>query len=321
MAKETLNNVRLGIFVITGLVLLVAGLYFIGNNKNLFGDRFVLYATFDNVSGLQKGNNVRFSGIDVGTVDNITIVNDTSLRVRMVINQDLLHHIRKNSYAAIGTDGLMGNKLINISPGTPDAKEVAEGDEIPVTPTLDTEAMFRTLEGTNRNILMISASLREITGNIERSRGTLYTVLMDTVLAVSLRRTLANLEGMSNHLDDFSGDLGGMMQGVRSGEGVLGQLVNDSSDFSRELGGALDDIRTSGKNLSEATERLNRILGEVENGKGSIQTILKDLATSEHLRRSIANIDSSTANFNENMKALQDNFLFRRYFRKKSSAH
>lgn len=319
MAKETLHNVRLGIFVITGLTLLVAGLYFIGNNKNLFGDRFELYATFDNVSGLQKGNNVRFAGIDVGTVDDIAIINDTSLRVKMVINQDLLHHIRKNSIAAIGTDGLMGNKLVNISPGSPDAPIISEGDEIPVMPTVDTESMLRTLEGTNRNVLLISSSLREITGNIERSRGTLYTVLMDTSLALRLRQTLLNLESMSTNLDQFSGDLGGLVEGVRSGEGVLGQLVTDSSSFSRDLEGALADIRNSGRNLTDATQRLNRILGEVEQGNGTFQTLLKDPATADHLKRSIANIDSSTANFNENMRALQHNFLFRKYFKKKAS--
>ena len=321
MAKETFNNIRLGVFVITGLILLVAGLYFIGNNKNLFGDRFELYATFDNVSGLQKGNNVRFSGIDVGTVDEITILNDTSLRVKMVINQDLLHHIRKNSYAAIGTDGLMGNKLININPGTPESPVVSEGDEIPVIPTVDTESMLRTLEGTNQNVLLISNSLRDIISNIQRSRGTLYTVLMDTSLATGLRRTLTNLEGMSDHLEGFSGDLGLLVDDVRSGEGVLSQLVTDSSAFQQQLSGTLTDIRTSGRNLSEATDRLNRILGEVEGGNGTIQTLLKDPATADHLRRSIANIDSSTASFNENMKALQQNFLFRKYFRKKASGN
>jgi len=126
---------------------------------------------------------------------------------------------------------------------------------------------------------------------------------------------------MSDHLEGFSGDLGLLVDDVRSGEGVLGQLVTDSSAFQQQLSGTLTDIRTSGRNLSEATDRLNRILGEVEGGNGTIQTLLKDPATADHLRRSIANIDSSTASFNENMKALQQNFLFRKYFRKKASGN
>ena len=116
MNKETNQNIRLGIFVIAGLLLLITGLYFIGSNRNIFGKTFTLYAKFHNVSGLQTGNNVRYSGIDVGTVEKIEIINDTTIRIQMLLKADLKKIIRKNALATLGTDGLMGDKLINIDP-------------------------------------------------------------------------------------------------------------------------------------------------------------------------------------------------------------
>ena len=104
------RNIRLGIFVIAGLLLLITGLYFIGNNRNMFGKTIKIYATFSQVNGLQPGNNVRFAGIDVGTVDEISILNDTTVMVRMTVDAELKNVIRKNSIATVGTDGLMGTR-------------------------------------------------------------------------------------------------------------------------------------------------------------------------------------------------------------------
>jgi phospholipid/cholesterol/gamma-HCH transport system substrate-binding protein len=118
MNNEMSQNIRLGLFVLVGMVLLIVGLYFIGSNRNMFSKTFTLYATFKDVNGLREGNNVRYAGIDIGTIDAIDIVNDTTIRVTMLLKQDLQKVIRKNSLTNIGTDGLMGDKLMNIEPGT-----------------------------------------------------------------------------------------------------------------------------------------------------------------------------------------------------------
>src|ERR1039457_3677637 len=107
MNKEIIRNIRLGVFVVAGVLMLIVALYFIGNNKNIFGKSFKLYVVFPNVRGLQPGNNVRYDGINVGTVAKIEIVNDTCIKVEMNIETDLKKVIRKNSIATIGTDGLM----------------------------------------------------------------------------------------------------------------------------------------------------------------------------------------------------------------------
>ena len=317
MDKETSHRIRLGIFIISGLILLIVGLYLIGSNRNIFGRNITLYTTFYNISGLQVGNNVRFSGIDVGTVKKLEIVNDTTVKVTMQMDENLTRFIRINSVASIGTDGLMGNKLINIDPGTQDAQQIADGTTIPSSKGVDTEQMLRTLNQTNQNVSMISDDLRILTGNINKSRGTLYTVLMDTTLAYSLKHTLTNIEVISNNLGNFTSELSAVVKGVQDGQGTLGGLLNDSSSISKSFKNSLVQIEESSKNLNSITLELKTAMDKINSGQGPAGVLANDQVAAEHLKRTHANLDSSSANFNENMKALQGNFLFRKYFRKK----
>src|SRR5580765_1929769 len=152
MHKKTINNVRLGIFVLIGTAFLIAGLYMIGNNRNMFDHTFTVKATFFKVNGLMKGNNVRFSGIDVGTVKSILIDSDTSVEVTMIIENDARKFIRKNAKAAIGTDGLMGNKLVEIDNTDHPAESVEDGDVIATVRPIETDQMMRTLDRTNNDL-------------------------------------------------------------------------------------------------------------------------------------------------------------------------
>lgn len=317
MDKETSHRIRLGIFIISGLILLIVGLYLIGSNRNIFGRNITLYTTFYNISGLQVGNNVRFSGIDVGTVKKLEIVNDTTVKVTMQMDETLTRFIRINSVASIGTDGLMGNKLINIDPGTQDAQQINDGTTIPSSKGVDTEQMLRTLNQTNQNVSMISEDLRILTGNINKSRGTLYTVLMDTTLAYSLKHTLTNIEVISSNLGNFTSELSAVVKGVQDGQGTLGGLLNDSSSISKSFKNSLVQIEESSKNLNSITLELKTAMDKINSGQGPAGVLANDQVAAEHLKRTLANLDSSSANFNENMKALQGNFLFRKYFRKK----
>src|SRR5262245_31239776 len=116
--KTTINYVKLGVFVTAGVLILVVSLYFIGSKRNLFGNTFSLYVNFKDVNGLRKGNNVRYAGIDVGTIGKIEIMNDTTIKIEMILEEKMKSMIRKTSIASIGTDGLMGDKLIDISAGS-----------------------------------------------------------------------------------------------------------------------------------------------------------------------------------------------------------
>ncbi len=315
MNNEMSQNIRLGLFVLVGMVLLILGLYFIGSNRNMFSKTFTLYATFKDVNGLREGNNVRYAGIDIGTIDAIDIVNDTTIRVTMLLKQDLQKVIRKNSLTNIGTDGLMGDKLVNIEPGTSDAPLAKENDELISLPTVDTEAMLRTLEITNRNILTISANLKTITQNITDSRGTLYTVLMDTSVAIKLKHTLSNIDVVSNNVLQMSDDLSHVVTEVKTGKGLLATLIKDTI-ITNDIGKAVKEIKSAGEQINSSAADLRLIMQNIKTGHGTISTLVNDTASANSLKRSLDNIEVSTQKFSENMEALKHNFLFKGYFKK-----
>ncbi len=315
MNKEIIKNIRLGLFVITGTLLLIVALYFIGSNTNLFSKTFKLYAEFENVNGLKKGNNVRYAGIDVGTVKNIEIVNNTVIRVEMSVESDLKKVIHTDSRASIGTDGLMGNKLINISAGTEDSAFVSDGFELAGVAVLNTDEMLRTLDKTNKNILVISDNLRSITQNITDSRGTLYTVLMDTSIAAQLRHTLYNVDVVSNNILQMSADLNDVVSDARNGNGLIATLVKDTV-MSAELVKAVSEVKTAGERVNASAGTLKQILEKVNTGNGTIATLVNDTTSANSLKRSLVNVEVSTQKFAENMEALKHNFLFKGYFKK-----
>lgn len=315
MNKELNRNIRLGVFVVTGVILLIVGLYFIGNNKNMFNKTFRLHTVFQNVNGLTAGSNVRYSGIDVGTVDKIEFINDTSIYVEMVMAVNMKKIIKKNSVARVGTDGLMGNKLINIEPRDSQASFVEDNDAIESVNSVNTEAMLRTLEYTNQNVAFISSNLRNITENLDRSRGTLYTVLMDTTIAISFHNTLINIEIVSNNLNQASDQIAMLLNETNQGNGILGTLIKDTS-AANDFQDILKSVKESGKQLSSATTEANDLIRRANSGSGTIPVLLNDTALANNLKSTISNLQIATLKLNEDLEGLKHSFLLRGYFRK-----
>ena len=319
METGTSHNIRLGIFVVAGISALILGLYFIGENRNMFGNTFLLYTNFHNVKGLQSGNNVRYAGIDVGTVKKIAILNDTLVRVDIEVEEKLKTVIRSNSITSIGTDGLMGNTLLNIEPGNASAPLVKDGDELVSLHPVNTDEMLRTLDFTNDNIATISLNLKNITDDINKSHGTLYAALLDTSLSVYLRHTLDNIEHVSQNLLTATGDFTSMTADVKQGNGLLGTLLKDTI-MTIQLQQAVAEIKSSSERVNLASTELQVTMQKINHGEGTIATLLNDTATANQLKRSMADIEKSVHNFNENMEALKHSFLLRGYFKKQEKA-
>lgn len=195
-------KIRLGLFVVGGLVLFFLAIFIIGKQKNLFDPVIKISTNFYNVSGLQVGNNVRFSGINVGTVDRITIINDSTLRVDMLVKTSVQKFIKTDSEVSIGSDGLIGDKLLAISQGSTNARMVKEGQLLTSTEPLETDAIIASLEATAMNAEIISIELAEIIQGINNGEGTLGRLLKDTEIAENLSKTMDNLESSSKGLDE-----------------------------------------------------------------------------------------------------------------------
>ncbi len=318
MTKENSRNIRLGLFVLSGIFLLIISLYFIGSKRNMFDTTFKVYAIFQNVNGLKEGGNVRFSGIDVGTIERIDIINDTSIRVEMVIEDKLKNTIRKNALASIGTDGLMGNKLVNIDPVNEQAVLVKEGETLTSVKTVNTEVMLRTLEITNHNIALVSADLKNITDSLVSEQGTLYKILLDTSMGSALKNILQNVSTVGEDLSVMTNDLSSMVKNVKNGKGTMGLLLSDSS-MAMDLSTTVENVKISSKKIVEVSESLNALVSRLNNEKGLLNTIGTDTAISNQLKQTIQNLQSGTDNFNQSMEALKHSFLLRGYFKKQES--
>jgi len=195
-------KIRLGLFVLGGLALFILAVFIIGKQKNLFDSVFTLKSKFYNVSGLQVGNVVRFSGINVGTVDNISIINDSTVQVEMLIKQDVQKYIKADSEVGIGSEGIIGDRLLIISQGSPDSPMAKNGQNLVSSEPIDTDAIIESLEATAMNAELFSAELTEIMTNINSGKGTLGRLIQDSTIANNLSSTMENLKETSKGLDE-----------------------------------------------------------------------------------------------------------------------
>ena len=195
-------KVRLGLFIAGGLALFVLAIFIIGKQKNLFNPVFKLTATFYNVSGLQVGNNIRFSGINVGTVDNITIINDSMVKVDMMIRKEVNQFIKSDCEVAIGSEGIIGDRLLVITQGSDNAPMAREGQAVNSTEPVETDAIMANLLVTTGNTAIISEQLAEVMLKINSGNGTLGRLIQDSTIAENINQTIVNLKKSTKGLDE-----------------------------------------------------------------------------------------------------------------------
>ncbi|MDP3446077.1 MAG: MlaD family protein, partial [Ignavibacteria bacterium] len=186
-------KIRLGFFVAIGIAIFALAIFIIGKQKNLFNPVFKLTTTFYNVSGLQVGNNIRFSGINVGTVDNIFIINDSTVRVDMIVRKEVHQFIKSDCQVAIGSEGIIGDRLLIITQGSTNAPLAREGQRLISTEPVETDDIMASLEVSAANAEIISQELAEIMIKINSGQGTLGRLLQDETIAENLDQTIENL--------------------------------------------------------------------------------------------------------------------------------
>jgi phospholipid/cholesterol/gamma-HCH transport system substrate-binding protein len=195
-------KIRLGMFIAGGLALFVISVFIIGKQKNLFNPVFKASAKFSNVSGLQVGNNIRFSGINVGIVDHITIINDSTVKVDMLIRKEVRQFIKSDCEVGIGSEGLIGDRLLMIGEGSTDSPMVRIGQELPSTEPVETDAIMASLKVTAGHAEVISEQLAEIVYKVNNGHGILSKLIQDSSMAFNLDQTMLNLNKSTKGLDE-----------------------------------------------------------------------------------------------------------------------
>ncbi len=313
--KTPMQNLKLGIFVVLGTVLLIIAAYLIGNGQSLFVKKFTVNAVFSNVNGLQVGNNVRFSGIDIGTVDHIEMQNDSTIIVYMAINKKMKEHIRNDAVATIGSDGLVGSMLVNIVPGKGQASLIEDGARLKSYSKISSQDMLNTLSVTNENAALLTSDLLKITQSLTEGKGTLGHLLNDTAMANDLKETITNLKISSDQVNTTLNELQKTVKAINSGDGVAGVLLSDTLS-AEKVRSIIQNLEVSSNDINRMTTDLNTVIGEIKDGKGVLNKVSTDTILANQLMRTMKNIEEGTEKFNENMEALKHNFLTRGYFRK-----
>ncbi|WP_298306784.1 MlaD family protein [Flavobacterium sp.] len=311
MEKSTNQKIKLGIFVIIGSLFFIIAIYFIGNKKDMFNETIQISAVFKNVNGLQHGNNVRFSGINVGTVKKIIIVNDSLIKVDMLIEEDNASHIKKDAMASIGSDGLVGNMIVNIIPGKKSNEMVKDGDVILSENKASTDEILKTINSTSENAKLITDNLVKITNQINSKKGTIGMLINDTVMSDDLKQTIYNLKVTT--------------QSTSKSMANLNKIINDLNNKDNVVG-ALKDTVTGRKikmiivNLEKSSEQINKTITNLKDGKGALNYLSNDPKLVKQIDSTMINLNQASSKLNENLEALKHNFFFRGYFKKQEKA-
>jgi phospholipid/cholesterol/gamma-HCH transport system substrate-binding protein len=202
MPKEKSYKWKLGAFSVGALVIAIGAIYYIGQQKNKFGSVIHVYSLFKSVSGLKNGSNVRLGGIDVGTVDAISLVTDTTVQIDMIIKKKVQKFIKKDARASISSEGLMGDKVVTITAGTPSQPVVQNGDSLRSITPIETDAIMASLKTSADNAAIITGNLADISSRIKSGKGALGKLLHDTTLSSNISTTVRNLKSGSKKLDE-----------------------------------------------------------------------------------------------------------------------
>ena len=316
MKNTDSQKLKLGLFVIIGTILFIIAIYLIGQKESMFKKTFTISAYFQNVNGLKKGNNVRYSGINIGTVNSIEMVNDSTIKVAMNIEEKIITNIKKNAIATIGSDGLVGNMIVSIIPGDGKASTIENGDIIKSYSKIGGSDILNTLNTTGENTVLLTAKLLKVADALSDGKGTFGVLLNDTIMAKDLMQSVENLKDASSGAISTINELNKVITSIQSNkETVLGMVLNNSVS-GKKLKTIVSNLEASSKEIENVINNAHLVLNDLNSSQGTFNYIVKDTSLVNSLKSTLKNINEGTDKFNQNMEALKHNFLTRGYFKK-----
>ncbi len=317
MKGENKRSVIVGIFVFLGIAILVTGILTLGGQQKKFVKAIHLKAVFDDIGGLQTGNNIWFSGVKIGTVRKINFYGDSQVEIEMNVEEAVVEFIRKDSKATISSDGLIGNKIIVIYGGTTLAPPVQDGDRLESVMPLDTDKMMETLQVNNENLVEITADLKTLTSKLAAGEGIVGAVMTDSVLAQNFKSILSNLNTASINSNRMLTDLNKFTAKLNQEGNLFNDLITDKT-IAPEIKATVQSLKSSAENTQKMTEELKLITDKFNSNDNAISVFLNDPQFAADLKSTMINTDSATYNLNRGLEALEYTWPFRKGFKKKA---
>lgn len=314
---NTRKRLAVGIFISIGLAILLVTVFTIGGQHKTFVKMFHLHVIFDDVQGLQSGNNIWLSGMKVGTVGRIAFYGNSQVEVILNIEEKAQPHIRKDSKARISTDGLVGNKIVIIDGGSDSAPAIANNDRLNAEHLAGTQEMFATLQASGSNLLEITGNLKAISKKISDGQGTLGQLINDPSIADKMRSSIEHLRTASAGSEAMIANLENFSERLRRSDGLANQLITDTTVFSR-LKGAIVQLNLAADQASQFTSSLRTAGQNLNNKTSPVGVLLNDEDAAADLQRTLKNLRVSSKELSDDLEAVQHNFLLRGFFKKKN---
>ncbi len=315
--EDRKRSIIVGLFTLIGLVILVAGILVLGTQQNKFSKNLALTTYFKDVKGLKVGNNVWFSGVKVGIIKEIKFESVENVRVVMSVEEKSSQFIRKDVIATLSSDGLIGNAIISLVGGSEKIPAVADGDVIKSGVSGGMEAMLATLQVNNENLLEITKNFATLSKQMVEGKGAVGALMTDEEIANNLRKSVNSLNSTMSTANAAVNNLVSLTNKLNSDQGLIHDLSTDTQVFAslRESAAQLQGVTQTASalmaNLNETTARLN-------DKDNAIGVLTNDAEAANEIKQILKNLNMGTEKLDQNMEALQSNFLLRGFFKKKA---
>lgn len=309
------HAVKVGLFVTGAVAILAAGVFTIGDLNDTFTRKVKVSAIFDEVGGLQGGDNVWFSGVKVGRVTELAFRNGSRVHVEMKIDADATPFIHQGTLAKIGSDGLIGSQIVVLYDSPPDAAPLAAGDVLGTVEALSTDDMMVMLQETNSNVLAITSDVKLLSAGLVAGEGTAGKLLRDDALygelstsAADLSVAMADARRTSASVSTFAGNL--------NQPGTLPyDLVHDRTTHTA-MSGAVAQVQQAGVRAQDLMDGLATGAADPQTPLGAL---VADREAGQDLSETLENLNQGSKALTEDAEALQYNWLMRRYLRKRAA--
>lgn len=308
------QNIRLGAFIVGGILIFLATIFYMGRESNVFNKTFMVSAIFKNVEGLGEGDNVWLSGVKIGTIKKVQIISEGKVAVQLSLKDKQNEFIKKDATAFIGSDGFIGNKIVIIRPGSA-ATIIENGDTINSFSPTDTQELFNLAKDVGDNTRSITDDLKLISARLNRGEGVFGELLRDGEISKDLRMAVLSLKSAGENTNKATAQMEMAMHKVNDGDGLVNKLLTDTA-YASTFETALNNIAQVGADTKVMSHDLRVLLAKINDRNNAVGVLLADTLFANKLKTTLDNAESASAKLDENMEAMQHNFLLRGYFKK-----
>lgn len=316
-AADNKKAITVGIFLFIGLAIFILGIFTLGGQKKTFVKSFTLSVVFDDIQGLKVGNNVWFSGVKIGTIKKIQFYGTSQVQVFLSIEEEAHKYIHKNAKASISSDGLIGNKIVVIDGGSPKFPFVEEGDKLQVNKTLSTDDIMTTLQTNNKNLLEITNDFKVLSKGLVEGKGTVGALLTDEQIAENFKTIVINLQNTTASANRMAAELNTFANKLNTEGGLADKMLTDTLVFAK-LQASVNEFQKTAASAALLSKNLNAASEKLNSTDNTLGVLLNDEQSAQKLKAIIGNLETSSQKLDENLEALQHNFLLRGFFKKKA---